>query len=446
MSLWIQRNRCSRGFALIAVMWVVLLAGILLLGFNRTVRAQLGMAFNEVEAVRAHWLARAGVEQAIAVLSEDDIEHDGAWDAWYENSELFKEVPLQGGNFSVMASASPSDSTGDCRYGLIDHGGKLNVNFAEAESLKSLLHLEARQVSAILDWRDKDSNLQGDWAEAQYYCSLRFPYRIRNDLLQTVGELLLIRGIDEKVFYGEDANLNGILDPNEDDRQSCFPRDNGDGELQQGLGGLTTVYSSERNDDVGAGQRINLNKADKQTLVNKLGFSNALADAVVKKKAKGSGSGGESKRFNSLMELLDVTPGKDSGGGSVKKIEMKWLAEHWEELTLTDDKRLLGRVNVNTASRQVLSALPKMTDSSVEAIVRRQDTGDGPFQSVGELFTESILTEEQFKAVAEKITVRSNVFEIRCRGVTAWGISREIVAIVDRASNKVSILYWYQSE
>ena len=36
------------GFALVAVMWVVLIAGLILLGVQRSVRANLGMAHNEL--------------------------------------------------------------------------------------------------------------------------------------------------------------------------------------------------------------------------------------------------------------------------------------------------------------------------------------------------------------------------------------------------------------
>ena len=65
---------------------------------------------------------------------------------------------------------------------------------------------------------------------------------------------------------------------------------------------------------------------------------------------------------------------------------------------------------------------------------------------VGELFTDKTISEEQFKAFAERLTVRSSVFEIRSSGRSKWGIGREIVAVVDRGASPVNILYWYQSE
>ena len=93
-----------------------------------------------------------------------------------------------------------------------------------------------------------------------------------------------------------------------------------------------------------------------------------------------------------------------------------------------------------------LMSLPKMTSAAAQAIGRRQAGGAGPLTSVGELLTGNMVTEEQFKAMAERVSVRSCVFEIRSVGITRWGIRREIVAVVDRGAAPIAILYWCQSE
>ena len=135
-------------------------------------------------------------------------------------------------------------------------------------------------------------------------------------------------------------------------------------------------------------------------------------------------------------------------GGEAKtnEIDLKWLAQHLDELTLTDDERLAGKINVNTASAQVLMALPEMSRETAEAIVSYRYSQRGAFFSVGELLLSQTVTERQFKAFAELVTVRSNVFEIRSRGRTPWGVEQTIVAVVDRTAEPIRILYWYQSE
>ena len=436
----------SRGFALVVVMWVVLIAGLMLIGVARATRVNLATAYNELASVQAHWLARAGLEQAIAVLEDDDRADDSSWDYWYSDEFSFKDVEFDTGTFSVIAPPAPMDNPRNVRYGLIDHCGRLNINHADAAQLARLCDLADWQVNSILDWRDTDNDTRPAGAEALHYHHLDYPYMIRNGPFRTIRELRLVRGIDEFVFSAEDANLNGILDNNENDASGSAPNyDNADGQLSLGLAGLTTVYAYELNKDASGSDRVNVNTVDKQTLTDRFSFTDALAEGFVN-------SGNKNKRFDNLMALLDVKAKQDNSKkesddeNKVKKITVKWLAEHLDELTLTDDDRLPGRVNVNSASRQILLALDKMNEATAEAIIRRQDSGQGPFSSVGDLFLENVITEDQFKAFAEKLTVRSSVFEIRSVGTAKWGIQQEIVAVVDRGSESMSILYWYQSE
>src|ERR1043166_6895475 len=49
------------------------------------------------------------------------------------------------------------------------------------------------------------------------------------------------------ILYGEDANLNGLLDPNENDGPQTLPDDNRDGRLDHGIFEYLTVYSRQPN-------------------------------------------------------------------------------------------------------------------------------------------------------------------------------------------------------
>ncbi len=454
----LQISSKGRGFALIAVMWVVLVAGLMLLGVQKAVTANLASAYSELASVQAHWLARAGIEQALAVLEDDLTSSDDMFEFWYSDTDYFEEVEMLNGTFSVTAGPNLLDDPRSVRYGLIDHCARVNVNVADAAQLKALLDLAVWQVDSILDWRDGDDRTRPGGVEALHYARLEYPYLIRNGPFRTIDELRLVRGIEEPFFTGEDVNLNGVLDANEDDGDAAdasYPDDDGDGQLSLGLAGLTSVYGYELNQTASGTTRVNVNTADKDTLVSRFNFTDALAQAIVDHRSGSSRRGRDRRsgrnRFNSLMDLLNVKARQSSDRqsddeGKVKEITVKWLAENLDELTLTDDERLPGRINVNTASREVLMSLPKMSESTAEAMVMRQTSGKGPLSSVGELFTDKTISEEQFKAFAERLTVRSSVFEIRSSGLTTWGIRREIVAVVDRGADPVNILYWYQSE
>ncbi len=461
--------RPRRGFALIAVMWVVVIAGLMLLGVRRDSWANSAAAYNDLGAVQARWLARAGVEQAIAVLTDDALDADGAQELWYDSLEDFQDFPLEGGTFTVTAP-SYGDEFLAVRFGLVDHSGLLNVNTADANQLDALGILDESQIDSILDWIDGDDEIRTGGAEAGYYNRLTFPYEIRNGPLRTVAELRLIKDIDDEAFYGEDADLDGVLDRNEDDGDASPPPDDADGVLRPGLAGLCTVYSYEQNIDAQGQPRLNVSRAGRRTLVQRLNFTDALADTVVRQRRR---------RFRSVMDLVGIRgqaqePSEQSDGsgqattrpsgrsagassespssaaeqdtsGRVNEITLRWVADHMDQITVTNRRTLRGLINVNTASKDVLLTLPSLSAESAETIVARRTSAKGAYTSVGQLLGDP-LTEEEFKAVAERCTVRSNVFEVHCRGVTAGGIRHEIVAVIDRGADPKTVLYWYESE
>ena len=226
------------GFALVAVMWVVIVAGLMLIGVQRAVRVNLATAHSELASVEAHWLARAGIEQALAILEDDYTSADDALEYWYSDDQSFKDVEMSNGTFSVTAPPSPFDDPRSIRYGLIDHCSRLDLNVAQAQQLTAILDLAAWQVNSILDWRDANNDTRTGGAEAIHYAVLEFPYLIRNGPFRTITELLLVHGIDRSFFNAEDANLNGALDTNEDDSDKSYPDDDGNGQLLQGLAGF----------------------------------------------------------------------------------------------------------------------------------------------------------------------------------------------------------------
>ena len=100
-------------------------------------------------------------------------------------------------------------------------------------------------AAAIMDWRDANSDLTTDGAEDETYGRLTKPYKTKNAPFESVEELRLVAGMTRDILYGEDANLNGILDANENDADSSAPNDNRDSRLDPGLMEYFTVYSRE---------------------------------------------------------------------------------------------------------------------------------------------------------------------------------------------------------
>ena len=303
-----------RGAALLAVLWIGVLGAFLLVGVQQAARIDLALAHGGLSIVQAHWLARAGLEEAIAVLQDDNPGVDSHLDLWYEDEATFDgSDPLTTGKFFVLGPADdPGKPASLPRYGVVDLSSRLNINEAEQEQLESLDVLDSAAVASILDWRDDDDQALPGGAEQPYYHQLDFPYEARNAPFETAHELKLVKSIDESIFYGEDLNLNGVLEPNEQDGSVLPPVDDSDDLLDLGLAGLVTVGSYDLNRDTYGRKRVNINTADEQTLRTRLKFSAGLARAVI-----------DDRDFESLMELLDVEAQQESEAGRSRTIRTK---------------------------------------------------------------------------------------------------------------------------
>ena len=230
--------------------------------------------------VQARALADSGVEMAAALLAKRYEEHP---DSYYSNPQWFRNVLVRDaatasgrGRFCVV-TADESDTSGrTVRYGLYDESSKLNINTlanwinagtltaAQAEALLMGLSpdITVEIADAILDWLDSDQTAMQNGAELDYYQGLSPPYATKDKLLDSLDELLLVRGLTPQLLFGEDANHNGVLDAEENDGML----DNGDGTLQRGLSALLTVYSREINLRTDGTPRININQSDMQAL------------------------------------------------------------------------------------------------------------------------------------------------------------------------------------
>ena len=133
------------------------------------------------------------------------------------------------GEHSVFFLGRDPQST-QMQYGLIPEAARIDLNNAGLDVLAALPGMDESIAAAIIDWRDDNDEIhEAGGAERgdAYYTSARIPYAPRNAPFETLEELRLVRGVTDALWFGEDRNENGVLDPGEDaDR---------DGQLDLGL-------------------------------------------------------------------------------------------------------------------------------------------------------------------------------------------------------------------
>ena len=431
-----QTMRSTTASVLVGILWCLALLSVVVVGVLHSARLDLLVVKNHGDKIQAHYLALAGIEKAKALLYREAGErkksarnHSGEL---YDAPQEFRDVPFGRGQFRVFHPGR-ADAGGKIVYGISDEESRLNVNRATAEELTKLPLMTPEAVAGILDWRDPNDTVTPNGAEAEYYLSLSAPYLPRNGPLQTVRELLMVRGVSRELFMGEEANQNG-LDPEEG---------NGDGILDAGLSALVTVDSSVAGQNAAGEDRVNVQSADEKALSSVRGISAELAKAIIAYRGQ--------NKLENLADLLNVAAlapqGKSPGTTQTnnqttgpKLISEQLLMEIADDVTVADDSDQAGAININTASPEVLACLPGLSKELAQAIVAYRKSA-GFFPNIAVLLKVDGMNREIFKQVAPKVSARSETFRILSEGqVTSTGARKRIQVIVRLGSGSIDTL------
>ncbi len=450
-----------RGIVLVAVLIVTALLTMIAAGVMFRMRAEVAASAGQRRGEQAYEAAISGLHYAVAVLQDSATDSE----IWYDNPDVFQNqlVADDGANtwyFTIYGDDPTTQET--VRYGVTDETAKLNVNTASQEAWTALENLTDEQVDCLLDYLDADSETRSEGAEQEYYDGLDTPYVIPNGPLATVEELFLVKGFTAAEVYGEDANFNGILDPNEDDGDDRFPPDNRDGRLDAGLRAMATVFTSDRNVDKEGRPRIDLNGG---ALPQDLGLPDQTRQFIEAYRADGN-------TFKHPSELLEMRyqpkqqgrnnrdprrgssrgrpPGNSGGeqpGSSVESgVGAEELPTVMDRLTAgagRGRKQAAGLVNVNTARAEVLATLPGLDANLAQEIVDVRGGLDAETKAtVAWLYTQNLLDADEFKIVAPHVTARGFQFSVRCVGFgVPCGRYRVLEAVLDLAGRTPRIAY-----
>lgn len=183
----------QRGVALVTVLLIVAMATTV----SAFMAQQQGFwqrdMVNSRDRAQASYIAQAGVDWARAVLADDlannDIDHP-------------REM------WAVQLPAIPVDG-GEVQGVLLDQQGLFNLNnlvingvvsvpdVVRFQHLLATLGLSQELAYAVADWMDADTiPAPSGGAEDGYYLNLTQPYRVANDKLYELSELLWVRGFD----------------------------------------------------------------------------------------------------------------------------------------------------------------------------------------------------------------------------------------------------------
>jgi type II secretory pathway component PulK len=335
ISLALDRRRSA--FVLVAVLVVVTLLGLAAYQYSEMMTAEFKAADSAMRAAQARALAASGVNYAAALLSNKDSFTGTLGSNPYDNSGVFQgqnvgnsDNPRYQGRFSIVAPLNPDETENGAtgfRYGATDESSKININAMMQldpsgktlhDALMKLPNMTEDVADAIVDWVDPDDDPRPSGAESSYYTGLSPSYRCKNGPLDSIEELLLVRGVTPELLFGSDRNRNGVTDPGEAD-DGAQPND-------RGWSVYLTVYSRERNVDSDNNPRTYLNDSDINKTYDALSsaLTVELADFILAYRlygpytpqSSGSGGGAGSGGSSSGSGSGASSGGASSGAGS----------------------------------------------------------------------------------------------------------------------------------
>ena len=273
--------RNSSGVALIMVLWVITILTVVALEFSFAMRTEVNITKNFKEELQLYGIAQGGVQRAIAELI---LKHDT------RSQQLRKTMKTEEATPEIkewVPDGRPYAlhfDQGECELRIMSEAGKININTISETTLRKLvgnlgLEVENRDVvvDSILDWRDPDDFLRINGAENDYYQSLKEPYRCKNANLDSIEELLLVRGVTPDLFYGKKRAKAG---------------EEGAKASDVGLKDIFSIYAP--------GEQVDINSASLPVLRAVLGLPGEAGKAILKAR--------EEKGFQNQQELLQRVP------------------------------------------------------------------------------------------------------------------------------------------
>lgn len=425
----------GRAFATLIVLWVVAIGGVIIAGMQAGSFERAASGREALALVRARWAARAGIEETIARLARD-TEDPHLSDAFgvFDDLEEVAEGELDGATWLIEHQVK-----GQRILGPADAHAKMNMNWMTEPEWQSLDFMTPDIAQRILDWADADDDTRPQGAEIGSYQSLG--YEPRNGPFVSIDELELVIGVDAYYVRQEDWNLNGVLDPEEDDGASRgYPRNNGNGQLEAGWSAHITPISFDDRLGLSGQPRIELGLgADAGELARRTGMSTEQAEVIVEYAVNPGASIGQiiQTPLSQLPSLAGQPINRDAPALTPEQLGAL-LDEAMMELPETPAP---GKVNINTVHEDTITwYMPRVNGFVADSLMAERRARQQGFASWADLLDVPGLSRQRLAELHEMFTIRSNTMIITCRGRDVRsGIEVEMIATVDRSTLPVTI-------
>jgi general secretion pathway protein K len=243
-------HKNQNGIAMMVVLWVLVLLMALATEFAFSMKMEVNTTRNFKEDIESYYLAKAGISLAMSeVLSPARFHSIHSEHGWIYGEPLASEInsdprnpqtngaqikefeiqkfqiddqstPKEGEEtedikeYEIVARQNVPFGNGAISYSITDENSKISINTASRGVLIKALEFSGVEVGeerdiiadSILDWIDKDSNHRINGAESDYYQNQDPPYNSKNGTIESLEELLKVRGMTKEIFFGSSGD------------------------------------------------------------------------------------------------------------------------------------------------------------------------------------------------------------------------------------------------
>ncbi|MFT5527107.1 MAG: type II secretory pathway component PulK [Pirellulaceae bacterium] len=493
-----RRSRVDRNaFVLVIVLIVVFVLALGAYSFCDLMLAHADAVSISGRQIQARYLVDSGIDYLKLYLMQDK-ETIAEAGGIYDNPAMFQAIPVVyseteadlRGNFTIIGPALDTQgSLAGARYGLEDESSRLNLNTllaaeeqtAEAgrDLLMALPGMTFEIADSILDWIDIDDGARDYGVESDYYGTLNPPYACKNGPLDTVEELLLIRGVSPQLLFGRDINRNGTVDAFEMMSQSTSDTTvttNVD-MTDRGWSGYLTLHSLEKNFSAQGFARIDVNQEDLASLYEELDtvFSSEWANFIVAYRQFGPATNSSGNAVSassikidtsvaastSLFQVLDLIGAQvqvpAEGDNEPKTLRSPFAEEIgamglylpllMDNITINSSETIPGRININQAPYELLLGIPGITEEIVEQIIQEREY-EPALEDLNRTFetwimARGIVTLQEMKTLQPFINGGGDVFRGQVIGYFEDGsASSRVEILLDRTTDIPKLIQW----
>lgn len=434
------------GVVIIIVIIAILMISLAIFGFAATMRTEYSAAINHGRQLRTENAAKSGIEIVKGIMRQ--------------SASARQEIDLSQFQFSDDASsedgiqiafAVPQVIAGSERRwspGLENESSKINLRslvMADAanegfakDALMKLPGMSEQAADGILDWIDADSNPRSDGAEENFYQEMLPAYQPRNGIPPLLEELILVNGVSRESLLGNQISFAGEPPEVEETAAETFADSSGAPWVR-----YLTVFSAERNESFDGAKRIFLNDDNISQLHQDINSALGIewANYVVAMRQFGNGKP-EGDSSNDSKQGKDVVPASsiqlDLTARGSTKIESMWdlvtsqvkitkgsktqrvnppisadslagIEDVFDRITLDSEPIIYGRINILTAPKEVLWAIPNMDMAIVERLIAARESIDGSAKHPSALAENNLIDLETMKKMEPFVTTRGEV-------------------------------------